>query len=629
MPRVLAQPQLETTMKIFKTIRGTIAASVRKRWQAVSTTIDSVRNGCRKAIADLKSFPYRALWDINHGFWFSPVNRKAWFMLVGIIVLLVTTIEIGVILVKFPAHIAQSFEKFNYDDILYWTLLGAGLAVAQQVASAYYNGLRTILNLRWRQWLSGSLIRDWYDPEGRPYIGVMQNEEFKKTIPNPDYIFTQDPDSDANLWTDLALAIGDTGLRFFSYGILLFEMSKLLSATAVLAAAVNYVLVIAFGKRLFKLSDEAFNAEAALKVTAGRARTEGDAIAFADGEAVAREATLKQLDHVVDTWDEIRKVNRRMQWYSGSWNAIMPYAPYLIMLFVFRDHVFFGFVISATATFQAFYSAVNAIPDRFGNIANLGKSLDRMTTLKNAINWCCKDPDPANHIQVVASDSLAFDKVTILTPDGKRALWKELSLTLKPGSSLLAIAPHIEAQGLTSLLKATKGLYNKGSGTLHRPTTDKIMYLTQSLDLTPGSLRQVLSHPKIELITDDALLMQVLSQVNLSNLVKRATDLDTVINTKELSTGEQQRLVLARILLRRPAYVLIESSGLDESEERVIYMALRLIGATVLTAGVPSRLLLSSHDSVLELLPDGNWKQPYPASEYKDPEHVDAEKQSS
>jgi vitamin B12/bleomycin/antimicrobial peptide transport system ATP-binding/permease protein len=580
----------------------------------------SLRQRCLDGINNIRNLPWKPLWQMNRMFWFSKKNRKAWYLAAQVVVLTISSIELGVVLVSFPAHLAQAYEHFNFYDILYWALLGSLLALVQQLCNAFYNSQKVLLNLTWRQWFSGSLIVDWYDENGKPYYWIVENEELKKKIPNPDYVFTQDPDSLPNIWMDLVLSLGETLLKFFSYGLLLLGMSYLLSGAAVFAALTNYIVVVWLGKRLFKLSDDAFNAEAALKISAGRSRTEGGAIAFANGEEVAKQNTLNQLAHTVETWDEIRRVNRRIQIFSGGWNSIMPYAPYLIMLFVFGDHIFFGYVLSATAAFQAFYAAANALPDRFGNIANLGKVLDRLSTLMEAIKWCGKDPDPANHIQVLGSDKLGFDKVTILTPDGKKVLWKELTLTLNPGTSLLMIAPHIEAQGMTSLLKTVKGLFNKGSGTLYRPSSEQIMYLTQTLDLSPGSLREVLSHPKTELIQDNDLLMRVLAQVNLSQLVTRANDLDTARNWKELGKGEQERLVLARILLRQPKYVLIESAGLDESEERIIYMALHLTKATVLTAGVPSRLLLSFHDSILELLPDGNWKGPYPVSAYKDPE---------
>ena len=94
-------------------------------------------------------------------------------------------------------------------------------------------------------------------------------------------------------------------------------------------------MVIFIGRNLFRLNDQVFNADADLKVFAGRARTEGEAIAFGAGEGVARQQTVRRLGTVVDTWMEIMRVNFRMQLFSTSWNLIMPLVPPMIMALVY------------------------------------------------------------------------------------------------------------------------------------------------------------------------------------------------------------------------------------------------------------------------------------------------------
>ncbi len=81
--------------------------------------------------------------------------------------------------------------------------------------------------------------------------------------------------------------------------------------------------------------------------------------------------------------------------------------------------------------------------------------------------------------------------------------------------------------------------------------------------------------------------------------------------------SEQQRLSIARIILAKPKYAIIDegTSALEGDNERLLYSLLTSLGSTIVSAGTGSNLV-KYHQMVLELQGDGKWEL-HPALNYK------------
>ena len=110
------------------------------------------------------------------------------------------------------------------------------------------------------------------------------------------------------------------------------------------------------------------------------------------------------------------------------------------------------------------------------------------------------------------------------------------------------------------------------------------------------------------------MLLQILHMTNLGELPARAQGLDTVQNWRDLlSMSEQQRLSIARIILAKPKYAIIDegTSAFEGDSERLLYSLL----TSLVSAGTGSNLV-KYHQMVLELQGDGKWEL-HPALNYK------------
>lgn len=79
--------------------------------------------------------------------------------------------------------------------------------------------------------------------------------------------------------------------------------------------------------------------------------------------------------------------------------------------------------------------------------------------------------------------------------------------------------------------------------------------------------------------------------------------------SKVLSMGEQQRLLLARLLLIQPKYAILDeaTSALDHVNEENLYRLLERTNATLISV-THHPAVLRQHQQVLELNGDGRWE---------------------
>jgi putative ATP-binding cassette transporter len=144
-------------------------------------------------------------------------------------------------------------------------------------------------------------------------------------------------------------------------------------------------------------------------------------------------------------------------------------------------------------------------------------------------------------------------------------------LSAAPGQHTLIQGPS--GSGKSTLLRALAGIWPWATGRVALPADT--MVIPQRPYFPDGSLRDALAYPEPASSYTDAQLKTALADALLPTLADRLDDRDNW--TQKLSGGEQQRLAIARVLLKKPAWILADeaTSALDEPAEATLYQRLR------------------------------------------------------
>jgi vitamin B12/bleomycin/antimicrobial peptide transport system ATP-binding/permease protein len=223
-----------------------------------------------------------------------------------------------------------------------------------------------------------------------------------------------------------------------------------------------------------------------------------------------------------------------------------------------------------------------------------------MTTLVGTIEL--KQMAPGR--KALSDSILSFQDLCLNTPDLKRVLIQDLTLTLEEGANMLIVGAS--GAGKSSLLRAIAGLWTSGSGSITRPCDDEVFFLPQRPYCSLGSLKDQLLYPSIDELDGlgeypdgielrrshflkqpptDQELLDILEKVDLKELPARASPDGDPMNglkaeldwSNTLSLGEQQRLAFGRLLVNRPRLVILDeaTSALDMVAEAKMYTLLR------------------------------------------------------
>ncbi len=132
-----------------------------------------------------------------------------------------------------------------------------------------------------------------------------------------------------------------------------------------------------------------------------------------------------------------------------------------------------GIVVQATGAFAKVFGALNVVVSKFDQLsyftAGVGR-LDRFsrslgvtpTADRESQNGSAEDEAP--RIVSVSNPQIGFENVTVQTPDGKRVLVRDLSLSIQKGQRLMIVGAS--GGGKSSLLRAFAGLWNSGTGSI-------------------------------------------------------------------------------------------------------------------------------------------------------------------
>ncbi|MFT3850937.1 MAG: ABC transporter ATP-binding protein/permease [Propionivibrio sp.] len=513
----------------------------------------------------------------------------------------------------------------NLDGKAFWFMLFVFSVLATiHVARALINFyLQQAFLIRWRTWLTHSLIERWLDKQA-----YYRSQFVPESADNPDQRIQQDVDSFVGSSLSLSMGLLDAVVSLFAFTIILWNLSGALALLgveiprAMVFMVYAYVIVatvfaIKIGRPLIALNflNEKLNAN--FRYALIRLREYGESIAFFRGEAVERGNLLTRFAGVIANMWAIVYRSLKFQGFNLAISQAAVVFPFIVQApRLLSKQITLGDVMQTAQSFGQVQDALSFFRTSYDNFAGYRAVINRLSGFLDSMDAAEKLPSAR---VAPATQRFAVDALTVRKPDDS-LLIENLTLAL-PASTALLVRGR-SGVGKTTLLRAVAGLWPYAEGTVSRPVEAQSLFLPQKPYLPLGTLRQALFYPAVAQTGDPvaeasgkAQAADVLRRCQLGHLVGR---LDEEADWgHSLSLGEQQRLAIGRALINRPQVLFLDeaSSAMDEGLEHAMYQLLReeLPESVLISVGHRSTLL-EFHSHELEVLGEGKWRmQPLPA----------------
>jgi putative ATP-binding cassette transporter len=492
-----------------------------------------------------------------------------------------------------------------------WAFIYVASMVIEFVVTSY-------LVIRWRRWLTQFYISHWLAGHAHYRLSLSGGG-----ADNPDQRISED----VARFIDGGAESGTYGYGVYNYSILListlsslvsfaillwglsanftipgtsFAVPGLLFWVALLYAGTGTLFTHLIGRPLARILFVRQKVEADFRFSLARLREYSEQVALLKGEH-AEAATLKEkFGALISNYLELVDQRKKLTAFTSLYGQISPIIPYVFAApYYFSGKIALGVMTQTAGAFGRVEGALTFFINYYTSLAGFGAVLERLSGFDAAIEAA---QAPGGFTLVDRAGQPGLRGARIALPDG-RVLLDKVDLAVEKGRNLLVTGPS--GAGKSTLFRALSGLWPYGAGEVDIPA-DRVLLLPQKPYLPIGTLRDVAAYPAEPETYGDEAIKAALIDARLPDLADRLHESDNW--AQRLSGGEQQRLAIARALLAKPEWLLLDeaTAALDEDTEAAIYkmLAERLPRTTLVSIGHRSTLN-AWHQAHAKAQPDG------------------------
>lgn len=483
----------------------------------------------------------------------------------------------------------NAWNKPFYDAISHKDLAGFGhqlvnfswLVSALLVLNVSQTWLQATLKVKLREAVTRDLVRNWLEP-GRPFLLAREAGDVGV---NPDQRMHEDARRLTELTGDLGIGLFLATLSLVSFVGVLWKLSADISFDiaghaiaipgymvwcALAYSATGTWLSWLVGRPLIHLDADRYAREAQFRFSLIRASENADQIALYGGEGFERRVIGADLNRVLAAMRAVVRKMTMLSWVTSGYGWFAIVAPLIVAApGYFGGELSFGDLMMVVGAFFQVQQSLRWFVDNMANVADWQATLTRVATFRETLTAQDALVDPDERIIFAAHPLRALSLSDLEVAHGEaRSRLAERHFEVKPGERVLIVGEP--GAGKSALFLALAGLWTAGSGLIRLPPRPGMMFLSHSAYLPLGELRAAITYPSPPDRFEPIAICDALELAGLGYLKASLERYDRW--DKALSHDEQQRVVLARMLLRKPGWVILDAAtdGLDSERRHMI-----------------------------------------------------------
>ena len=489
----------------------------------------------------------------------------------------------------------------NKDEPVFWKQLTrfTYLAFGSIVIVVYKFYLTQVLEMRWRKWMTTYYLQRWlsnqtfYKLELTRFTTAVGADRNTVNTDNPDQRISEDVNQFTTQTISLCMGLLNSVVTLVSFVGILWGLSGAFSFAVggssytipgyMLWAAVVYCLVGSvlthyIGRSQISLNFFQQKYEADFRHHMVRVREYSESIALDKGESVEKTQLDTRFTTVISNYLALIKAQKNLIWFTSFFGQAAIIFPFLVASpRFFSGSIQLGQLMQISSAFGQVQNSLSWFVDSYSGLASWRATTDRLTSFDESM---AKSEALLSTQTIIdaGSDNLSTSDLTLSLPNGK-VLLAHVALAAHAGDAILLSGPS--GSGKSTLFRAFAGIWPFSKGQIQMPAN--AMFIPQRPYFPNGPLREALAYPEPATNYDDATLQTALTDALLPQLANRLDDKEAW--GQMLSGGEQQRLAIARVLLKKPQWIFADeaTSALDVEAENTLYK--RLLAGVLIAKG--------------------------------------------
>lgn len=501
---------------------------------------------------------------------------------------------------------------FNY-QLGYFCFLAA-IFIALRVYQLYLNQW---LQIRWRSWMTQRYLGGWLD-DANHYRMQLQGD----AADNPDQRIAEDTQKFVEQTLQLGVGLLSSIVTLASFVVILWGLSDAaplqlfgtdipipgyLVWGALIYAVLGTFLTHWIGAPLVGLNFQQQRYEADFRFNLVRARENSEQIALLRGESAERLRLTDAFGRVIENFFGIMQRTKKLTAFTATYSQAAVIFPYILVApAYFANKIQLGGMMQTASAFGSVQDALSFFISAYRTLAEWQSVVARLDGFERGIESAQAMTGKTDIVHVVpgATGTIGLSDLKLGLPTGTPLVTAD-HVSFAPGQRALVIGPS--GSGKSTLFRAIAGIWPFGAGRIDIPAQAKLMTLPQRPYFPVGTLHAAIAYPSAPDSFPHEDIAAAITTVGLPALAGRLGE--EAHWNRMLSLGEQQRLGIARALLQKPDFLLLDeaTASLDEASEAKLYGVLqeRLPQATLISIGHRSTLH-AFHQRTVELVRSGD-----------------------